>query len=143
MNGEERYIDMPEEPLFVFGEGKSYTSFAYKNLTLSKHEISADDKLFVRVDVTNTGDRKGVEILQLYINDIVSSVTTPVKELRGFERISLEPGECKTVEFTVSGDDFSLINNKLERVVEPGEFEILVGPSSKNFELLKQSLIIS
>jgi beta-glucosidase len=143
MNGEERYIDMPEEPLFVFGEGKSYTSFAYDNLKLSKDVIGGDETLLVYVDVTNTGDRAGIEIIQLYINDIVSSVTTPVKELRGFERIALEPGECQTVEFTVSGDDFSLINSKLERVVEPGDFEILVGSSSKKQDLLSKIVKIS
>jgi len=137
LKGEERYIDMPAEPLFAFGEGLSYTSFSYGNLGVSHREVEAGQDLTVTVDVTNRGDREGTEIVQLYINDLYSSVTTPVKELRGFERINLKAGETRTVTLGLPFEDLSLVNRDLQRVVEPGEFEILAGGSSRDRDLLK------
>jgi len=137
MAGDERYIDMPQEPLFAFGEGMSYTYFIYKNLKLPIGKIPENTDFSVSIDVTNAGDREGSDIVQLYINDLYSSVTTPVKELKGFEKISLNTGETKTVTFTLAWNDLSLVNKQLERVVEAGEFEIMIGGSSRDQDLLK------
>jgi beta-glucosidase len=137
MAGQERYIDMPEEALFVFGEGMSYTSFSYSNLTLSSSRLTRGLDLLVSIDLRNRGDRDGTEIIQLYINDLYSSVTTPVKEIRGFERVFVKAGETVCVSMTLPFEELSLVNAHLERVVEPGEFEILVGSSSRDGDLLK------
>jgi beta-glucosidase len=132
-----RYVDMPVEPLFAFGYGLSYTTFAYANLKLSSKTLSLGQTLRVEVDVQNTGLREGVEIIQLYINDLYSSVTTPVKELKAFTRVSLKPGESKTVRLEVPYAQLALINQNEETVVEPGEFEVMVGGSSRDGDLLK------
>lgn len=142
LNGEERYIDMPQEPLFSFGEGIGFSLFEYSNLKLSSDTIKNGEDLSVSIDVTNTGDRDGWEIVQLYINDLFSSVTTPVKELRGFERVFIKAGETVTVEMTLPFEDLSLVNGDLERVVEPGKFEIMAGASSRDKDLLKAEIIV-
>ena len=131
------YVDMPKEPLFSFGYGLSYTSFAYSNLRLSVEELAEGETLRVEVDVENTGKRKGTEVVQLYVNDVYSSVTTPVKELKGFRRVELKPGEKKTVPLEVPYECLALVNRELETVVEPGEFEVMVGGSSRDQDLLK------
>ncbi|MGD1993436.1 MAG: glycoside hydrolase family 3 N-terminal domain-containing protein [Anaerolineae bacterium] len=136
-HGEPRYVDMPREPLFPFGYGLSYTRFAYSNLRLSAGTLAEGETLQVRVDVENTGDRAGVEIVQLYVNDLFSSVTTPVKELKGFTRVELAPGERKTVDLEVHYNQLALVNAALETVVEPGTFEVMVGSSSRDEDLLK------
>jgi beta-glucosidase len=128
-----RYVDGLAEPLFPFGYGLSYSQFEYENLVT--REGNAPFVLNVSVDVTNTGDRDGVEVVQLYVNDVVSSVTTPVKELKGFARVPLKAGETKTVSMTLTAEHFSLINKEMKRVVEPGEFEIMVGSSSEDIRL--------
>ena len=97
----ERYVDMPKEPLFVFGYGLSYTTFEYANLQLSTTTLQAGETLKVSVDVRNTGQRAGTEIVQLYINDVYSSVTTPIKELKAFQRVELQAGEDQTVQLEV------------------------------------------
>jgi beta-glucosidase len=130
------YVDMPKEPLFSFGYGLSYTSFAYSNLRLSVEELAEGETLRVEVDVENTGKREGTEVVQLYVNDVYSSVTTPVKELKGFRRVDLRPGEKKTVPLKVPYERLALVNRELETVVEPGEFEIMVGGSSRGQDLL-------
>ena len=131
------YVDMPKEPLFSFGYGLSYTSFAYSNLRLSVGELAEGETLRVEVDVENTGKRKGTEVVQLYVNDVYSSVTTPVKELKGFRSVELKPGEKKTVPLEVPYECLALVNRELETVVEPGEFEVMVGGSSRDQDLLK------
>jgi beta-glucosidase len=124
------YLFTGREPLFPFGWGLSYTTFKFDNLRVEPEAIRTGGTATVRVDVTNTGKRAGDEVAQLYINQRVASVTRPVKELRGFRRISLKPGERKTVEFTLGPDALSLLDVNLNRVVEPGEFDIMVGPNS-------------
>jgi beta-glucosidase len=143
MGGEERYIDMPQEPLFVFGEGMSFSSFEYSDLRLSSVTLKTAEDLFVSVDIQNKSDRDGWEIVQLYINDLYSSVTTPVKELRGFERVFIKAGETVVVEMTLPFEELSMINANLQRVVEPGSFEIMLGPSSKDEDLLKAFVKVS
>ncbi|MCH2032495.1 MAG: beta-glucosidase BglX [Tenacibaculum sp.] len=120
------YQDESNKPLYPFGYGLSYTSFEYKNLN-TKVESG---KIKVSVDVTNTGSYKGKEVVQLYIRDLVASVTRPVRELKGFELVEFNPSETKTVTFELTNDDLGFYNNQREFVVEPGDFEIFVGGSS-------------
>lgn len=124
------YLSESTEPLYPFGHGLSYTTFEYENLRLGSSQIGPHGKTTVSVDVTNTGDRAGNDVVQLYLRDRVSEVTRPVKELRGFERITLDPGETKTVSFEVGPEDLSFYGMDMERIVEPGLFEIMVGHSS-------------
>jgi beta-glucosidase len=129
------YVDMSPEPLFEFGYGLSYTRFEYSNLRIDPLKIGPAGKAGVSVDVRNTGSRKGEEVVQLYIRDVISSVTTPVKQLRGFEKIALEPGETKNVRFTLGPEHLSLLDRNMKWVVEPGAFEVMVGSSSKAIHL--------
>lgn len=131
-----KYCDLPAEPLFAFGEGMSYTTFTFENLTFDK------DTLKVQVDVTNTGDREGVETVQIYIHDVVSSVMTVGKKLVAFAKVTLAAGEKKTVSISLQKDDFALINTNCEKVVEPGEFVVMAGKSSKDEDLLKVNVVL-
>jgi beta-glucosidase len=124
------YADMPAKPLWEFGYGLSYTKFEYSNLKISPETIGTYGEVMISVDVKNTGDRKGNEVVQLYLRDLIASVATPVKELKGFKKIMLEPGEQKTVEFKLNHDDLSFYNNFMSLVVEPGAFKVMVGSSS-------------
>jgi beta-glucosidase len=119
----------------------SYTTFAYDNLRLSSPTMRRTDTLVVSVDVANTGDRAGDEVVQLYIQDEVASVTRPLKQLRAFTRITLQPGERRTASFTLRADDLAFYDHAVRRVVEPGFFKVFVGTSSASvrearFELL-------
>ncbi len=125
------YLEGSVEPLYPFGFGRSYTSFEIGEPVLSAASVPADGTVTVSVNVTNTGGRAGDEVVQLYIRDVVSSVTRPVKELRGFERVTLEPAETRTVTFELGQEDFRFWNAEMQRVVEPGAFEIMVGPDSE------------
>jgi len=138
----EHYADMPKDPLFAFGYGLSYTRFAISNLRIRKRELAAGETLRVEVDVENTGKRAGTEVVQLYVNDVYSSVTTPVKELKGFQRVDLKPGEKKTVRIEVPYERLALVNRDLETIVEPGEFEVMVGSSSRDQDLLKSTFAV-
>ena len=122
-------------PLFPFGFGLSYTSFSYGELTLSKTEASCSDSFQASVEVTNIGSVEGTEIVQLYIRDEYSSVTRPVKELKDFARVSLKPGESRTVTFTITPDKLALYNAEMKYVVEPGSFIVMAGPSSVDRDL--------
>ena len=122
-------------PLYAFGYGLSYTSFAIGNVRLAKKNISRDGATRVMADVTNTGKREGTEMVQMYIRDRVSSVTRPVKELKGFQRVSLEPGETRTVAFEIIPELLAFYDIEMKYVVEPGEFEIMVGNSSRDCDL--------
>ena len=124
------YIDSPRQPLWVFGHGLSYTTFSVENLRVTPAVIPADGQATVTVDVVNTGKRAGDEVVQLYIRDLVSSVTRPIKELAGFERITVRPGEKKTVTLILGPRQLSLIDRNLARIVEPGRFEVSTGTSS-------------
>ncbi len=136
------YVDGSSEPLYHFGFGLSYTTFKFSNLKIERDTISRDESTNVSVDVKNTGDREGTEIVQLYIRDKFSSVVTPIIALKGFERVQLKPREVKTVIMQITPEQLSLWNNEMKRVVEPGEFEIYVGSSSRREDLQKAILIV-
>jgi len=124
------YLDLPNEPLFPFGFGLSYTTFEYKNLKLSDSSLTTDGKLKVSVEITNSGKYDGAEVVQLYLRDLVGSVTRPVKELKGFQKIFLKKGETRTVEFTLTEKDLRFYNSDLKFVSEPGDFKVFVGTNS-------------
>lgn len=124
------YMDLENTPLYPFGFGLSYTTFEYSNLTLDKKEIRKNESLKVSVDVKNIGSREGKEVVQLYIRDLVGSVTRPVKELKDFTKISLKPGETKHVEFTITPDKLKFYDINMNYVVEPGDFKVFVGTNS-------------
>ena len=132
-----KYLDLALTPLFPFGYGLSYTTFAYSNLRLSAPSIRAGDPLTVSVDVRNSGDRVGDEVVQLYIRDDVASVAEPVKELKGFRRITLQPGESRTVTFRLGPDSFALYDRGMRRVVEPGSFTVYAGTNSVDLTSVK------
>jgi len=125
-----KYIDLPNSPLYPFGYGLSYTKFTYENLNLSKARMKRGESLEISVQVKNTGGRDGDEVVQLYVRDMVASVTRPVRQLKGFKRISIAAGTSKTVTFTVSSDALSFYDLNMKRTVEPGMFKIFVGGSS-------------
>lgn len=136
-----KYVAESEHPLYSFGFGLSYTKFEYSNLKISAAEITPNGELKVSVDVKNTGDRDGDEVVQLYINDVYSSVTTPEKTLKGFKRLNIKKGEIKNVEFTLTPDELSIWNREMKSVVEPGDFEVMVGGNST--DLLKTKFKVS
>ncbi len=129
------YVDMPSTPLYEFGYGLSYTTFEYSNLQFSKNKIGVAGYIEIEVDIKNTGKRAGSEVVQLYLNDVISSLTTPQKELRGFEKVFLEPEEIKTVKFIIGPEEMSFINTDMKPVVEPGVFEVMIGSSSADIRL--------
>ena len=136
------YAVTPSTPLYPFGYGLSYTSYEYSDLKLDRTEIPTDGNVKVSVNVKNTGSMAGEEIVQLYIRDRFSQVTRPVKELKDFARIALAPGESRTVEFTVTPDKLEFLDKNLKPVVEPGEFIVMVGPSSDDRDLLTASFYV-
>jgi len=125
-----KYIDVPWTPQFPFGHGLSYTTFAYRNLRVSADSIGAGDSVVVSVEVTNTGTRAGSEVVQIYVRDDVASVSVPVKALKGFRRIPLQPGETRALLFALGREALSLYDQQMRRVVEPGTFTVFVGTSS-------------
>jgi beta-glucosidase len=129
-------------PLYPFGYGLSYTTFAYKNLVVTPMEQKPQGDITVTVEVTNTGNRKGDEVVQLYLHDKVSSVTTYSSVLRGFERVSLEVGETKKVSFILHADDLMLLDKNMNWTVEPGEFEVMIGTSSEDIKLKQTFKIV-
>lgn len=126
------YIDVRNDPLYPFGYGLSYTTFAYSDLHLSSTSMNANGKVKASVTVTNTGSREAAEVVQLYIRDIYASVVRPVKELKGFERIMLKAGESRKVEFEITPDLLKFYNSNLDFVLEPGDFDIMVGGNSRD-----------
>ena len=113
--------------LFPFGHGLSYSSFAYSNLQLSAVTIAPDQALSISVDVQNAGELAGDEVVQLYVSNLTASVPTPIRQLAGFERVHLEPGQTRRIAFTLTPRQLSVINDEGQRVVEPGEFQIAIG----------------
>lgn len=129
------YIDLPNTPRYAFGYGLSYTSFSYSNLQFSKRTFTDSDSVEVSFTLTNSGNVAGEEVAQLYIWDRVASIARPVKELKGFKKLSLQPGESKTVRFTINKEHLSFYNDQLNKVVEPGEFRIMIGAASDDIRL--------
>jgi beta-glucosidase len=127
-----KYLDVAWTPQFPFGFGLSYTQFKIANLALGSPTIGPADRLQVSVEVTNTGKRAGDEVVQLYIRDVAAIMTRPVKELKGFKRITLKPGETQRVEFTLGPEQLGFYNREMKYVVEPGEFKVMVGSSSED-----------
>lgn len=138
----DRYADLTQEPLFPFGHGLSYTQYTYSNLRLASSSLARGETARVLVDVENVGQRAGVEIVQVYVSDVVTSATWVNKALKGFARVQLAPGEKKTVQVELPWRAFEIVNAQGLNVVEPGEFEILAGPSSRDRDLLKANLFI-
>ncbi|MWV46776.1 beta-glucosidase BglX [Paenibacillus sp. HJL G12] len=132
-----KYIDSPNEPLLPFGFGLSYTTFEYSDLTISSSEMKADQTLTVQVSVKNTGDREGVETVQLYIRDVTGEVVRPLRELKGFEKLSLAPGESGTATFTLTEEQLRYYHSDLSFGSDPGTFQVFVGPNSR--DTLEQS----
>jgi beta-glucosidase len=121
----------------------SYTTFHFKNVRLEKKQISARGRTRMLVEVTNTGKRRGAEVVQMYIRDCVSSVTRPVKELKGFQKITLQPGETQTVALEITPESLAFYDINMKYTVEPGEFEIMVGNSSRDEDLQKVVLTVT
>jgi beta-glucosidase len=122
-------------PLYAFGFGLSYTTFALKDARLTKKKIAPEGSTRLLVDVTNTGPREGAETVQMYIRDRISSVTRPLKELKGFKKVFLRPGETATVAFDITPESLAFYDTNLRWSVEPGEFEIMAGTSSRDCDL--------
>jgi beta-glucosidase len=137
------YLFDDVSPLYPFGFGLSYTTFAFKNVRLEKKRIAAGEQTRVLVDVINTGRRRGAEVVQLYIRDCVSSVTRPVKELKGFQKIALQPGETQTVALEITPESLAFYDVNMKFTVEPGEFEIIVGNSSRDEDLQRVLLTVT
>ncbi|MDR0893168.1 MAG: glycoside hydrolase family 3 C-terminal domain-containing protein [Mediterranea sp.] len=132
----------PSTPLYAFGHGLSYTTFEYSDLKLSAKEIAPDGTVEASVKITNTGSRDGVEIAQLYIRDVYSQVTRPVKELKDFARVPLKAGESKTVTFRITPDKLAFYDLQMKKIVEPGEFVVMIGASSEDGKLMKKSFLV-
>ncbi len=126
------YLDIPNEPLYPFGYGLGYSPFSYGDVQLSSRSLGADDSLTASITVTNTGKYAGEETVQLYLRDVVASITRPVKELKGFQKIQLAPGASQTVHFTLRAEDLKFYNNELRYDWEPGEFIVFIGPNSRD-----------
>lgn len=135
-----KYIDAPNDPLYVFGYGLSYTTFDYGALNINKNSMSADESIIVSIQVRNTGDFAGEEVVQMYIQDKVGSVTRPVKELKGFEKIYLESGESTTVEFTITNEDLKFYRKDMTFGSEPGDFVVYVGGNSRDVQSIEFQL---
>jgi beta-glucosidase len=129
------YVNLTGQALFPFGFGLSYTTFEYSNLTLDKNECLAGDTVIVSCTVTNTGNLAGDEVVQLYLTDELASVARPVKELRGFKRIHLDPGESTEVSLALTPDAFEMLDKNMKKTIEPGNFRLMVGASSKDIRL--------
>jgi beta-glucosidase len=132
-----RYLDVANDPLFSFGHGLSYTTFSYSAVKLDKAEVQGEGPLTATVTVTNTGKFAGDEVVQLYISDPVASISRSVKDLRGFKKISLKPGEKRDVSFTITTEELKFYDSALEHVWEPGEFIIHIGTSSAQVQSAK------
>jgi beta-glucosidase len=131
----DEYLDLSGEPLFPFGHGLSYTTFEYSALEFSQTTVSQTESLTVSCKIKNTGKTDGEEVVQLYLHDLLSDVSRPVNELKGFQRIALKKGEEKEIVFTLASEALSHLNVRMERVVEPGEFRVMIGSSSKDIRL--------
>ncbi|MFZ6000063.1 MAG: glycoside hydrolase family 3 C-terminal domain-containing protein, partial [Bacteroidota bacterium] len=134
------YLDVSNEPVYPFGFGLSYTSFTYGEPTLSATSMTSTESLTLSVDVTNSGTRDGAEVIQLYVRDLVGSVTRPVKELRGFQKVMLKAGETKTISFKITNEELSFYNSELKWGSEPGKFQLFVGGNSRDTKMIELEL---
>jgi beta-glucosidase len=132
-----KYLDSPNTPLYPFGYGLSYSEITYSNIQLDNSSMGVDDVIKSSVTLTNGGKLAAQETVQLYIRDLIGSITRPVKELKGFEKVFLNPGESKQVTFEIREKDLRFYNSKLEFVSEAGEFEIMIGPNSNDVQSQK------
>jgi beta-glucosidase len=131
-----RYADLTQEPLFAFGEGLSYTTITYSDLTVAQPEVTADGTVRAQVRLTNTGTRPALETVQVYVSDLVTSVTWASRELKAYRQVLVPAGESVTVELELPAADCSLVTADARRIVEPGDFDLLVGPDSRPASLL-------
>jgi beta-glucosidase len=138
-----KYLDVPNEPLYPFGYGLSYTTFEYSDISLSNTSVNMNDTLTASITITNTGNRAGEEVVQLYTRQLVGSMTRPVKELKGFEKISLEPGESSKVSFALTWKDLAFYNAHNEFKAEPGDFMLFIGTHSDDVMTTSFTLIDS
>jgi len=138
-----KYLDVPVPPLYPFGHGLSYTTFRLSNLRLSAPRIATTGSVDVSVDVENTGRREGDEVVQLYVRDVVASRVRPVKELKGFRRVTLQPGERRALTFKLTPDELGFYNDAMRFVVEPGAFKVMAGRSSADPEMLEATLEVT
>jgi len=129
------YIDLQNSPKYAFGHGLSYTTFGYSNLKFSKKSMSKDDEISVSFDLQNTGKYVGEEVAQLYLRQLVSQPVRPVKELKGFQKVMLQPGETKTISFTINKEKLAFYNEELQRITQPGEFSLMIGSASDDIRL--------
>jgi beta-glucosidase len=134
---------MSGKPLFPFGYGLSYTTFSYGDIRLSSNKIKPDEIVTVVVDIENSGKCKGDEVVQLYLHDPVASMARPVKELKRFKRITLEPKEKRKVTFTLTPEDFAFLDASMKRIIEPGTIEIFIGRSSEDIRSRAELEILS
>lgn len=141
-SGEHTYLGEESSVLYPFGFGLSYTDFEYSNLAIEKSKIKIGEQVNLSLELKNTGQYKGKEIVQLYIRDMVSSVTRPIKELKNFKKVGLNPGQTKKVKFQLSSNDLKFYDKNMDYVLEPGEFEIMIGSSSQNIELKKSIRVV-
>jgi beta-glucosidase len=131
------YLDVSNDPLYPFGYGLSYTSFTYSDIKISAVSPKGNQKVNASVTVTNSGKYTGKEVVQLYIRDVVGTVTRPVKELKGFQKIELKPGESRTISFDITTEDLKFYNYDLKYDWEPGEFQIMIGGNSRDVKSVK------
>ena len=132
-----KYLDIPNEPLYPFGYGLSYTTFEYGDVVLSKTNLKGNETLSAKIRVTNTGKVAGEEVVQLYIADPAASISRSVKDLKGFQKISLNPGETKEVEFNITPEELKFYNSNLKYDWEPGEFIVQIGTNSQDVKIAK------
>lgn len=135
------YLDVSNDPLYPFGYGLSYTTFEYSDIKLSSATLKTGSRITATINVTNTGTRDGKEVVQLYIRDMVGSITRPVKELKGFEKVNVKAGESKAVSFTISPDDLKFYNGDLKLVAEPGAFKVFIGGNSRDVKEANFNLV--
>jgi beta-glucosidase len=136
------YVDLSNEPLWPFGYGLSYTHFELSNLQVDKHEVAVGDAVQISLTVTNVGERDGDEVVQLYVRDKVATVTRPLKELKGFKRVSVAAGSCQTVTFTLFVNQLGFYNPEMAYVVEPGTIDLMIGTSSEDIHLRTEIEIV-
>jgi beta-glucosidase len=129
------YIDLPNSPKYAFGHGLSYTTFSYSNLKFSKKSMLKNESITVSFDLQNTGKYAGEEVTQFYLRQMVSQPVRPIKELKGFQKVMLQPGETKTITFTIDKEKLAFYNDQLERITQPGEFKLMIGSASDDIKL--------